>query len=132
MVVDVIGQAIDIGDIQVVPMQGGKETKKLELTLTDTELPNNDLALTTGSHEVAKTQGNKRQPDKWSTYPERSILDIIMATEVSLISIESEDTTCLSSTLLSKRRGNNEIDDLSSTSKKQCSKIIKVEKNCGE
>ncbi|CAN6841805.1 unnamed protein product [Brassica oleracea] len=325
--IDVIGQAIDIGDIQVVPMQGGKETKKLELTLTDTEdqqvacclwgrfaeqmlytskvaqvnqkscssesklslfteiyqnqclqgLPNNDLALTTGSHEVAKTQGNKRQPDKWSTYPERSILDIIMATEtekcivrarflqliqtglgiilvvlsaiskrfklhllikddtgetrvllldsivepilgvsaevlldgsleeiedpedlpdaindligkafkfrvyvskdnvdygadifnigkiwsandiisqsddentedtltnialsdrssgqVSLISIESEDTTCLSSTPLSKRKGNNEIDDLSSTSKKQCSKIIKVEKNCGE
>nr|VDD13342.1 unnamed protein product [Brassica oleracea] len=35
--IDVIGQAIDIGDIQVVPMQGGKETKKLELTLTDTE-----------------------------------------------------------------------------------------------
>ncbi|CAN7102283.1 unnamed protein product [Brassica rapa subsp. narinosa] len=377
--IDVIGQAIDIGDIQVVPVQGGKETKKLELTLTDTEdqqvacclwgrfaeqmlytskvaqvnqnflcllrfakinvykgqvqitnsfdsslieinppgfdvqdylqvLPNNDLALTTGSHEVAKTQGNKRQPDKWSTYPERSILDIIMATEtekcivkgtifaidtdwawyyfgcvkchfkkvtditkrdvvpvkhlwrcdgchqsitnvapkfklhllikddtgetrvllldsiaepilgvsaevlldgsleeiedpedlpdvindligktfkfgvyvskdnvdygsdifnigktwsadeiisqsddentedtltnialsdrssgqVSLISIESEDTTCLSSTPLSKRKGNNEIDDFSSTSKKQCSKIIKVEKNGGE
>ncbi|KAF2569846.1 hypothetical protein F2Q68_00027484 [Brassica cretica] len=172
--------------LQVVPVQGGKETKKLELTLTDTEdhqvacclwgqvqitnafdsstieinpagfdvqdylqvLPNNDLALTTGIHEVAKTQGNKRQPDKWSTYPERSILDIIMATEsddentedtltnialsdrssgqVSFISIESEDTTCLSSTPLSKRKGNNEIDDLSSTSKKQCSKIIKV------
>ena len=55
-----------------------------------------------------------------------------MILKVSLISIESEDTTCLSSTLLSKRRGNNEIDDLSSTSKKQCSKIIKVEKNGGE
>lgn len=36
MVVDVIGQAIDIGDIQVIPVQG-KETKKLQLTLTDTE-----------------------------------------------------------------------------------------------
>jgi len=36
MFVDVIGQAIDIGDMQVVPVQG-KETKKLELTLTDTE-----------------------------------------------------------------------------------------------
>ncbi|CAN6868765.1 unnamed protein product [Brassica oleracea] len=35
--IDVIGQAIDIGDIQVVSVQGGKETKKLELTLTDTE-----------------------------------------------------------------------------------------------
>ncbi|KAH0859139.1 hypothetical protein HID58_087400, partial [Brassica napus] len=226
MVVDVIGQAIDIGDIQVVPAQGGKETKKLELTLTDTEdqqvacclrgqfaeqmlhtskvaqvnqnflcllrfakinvykgqvqitnafdsstieinppgfdvqdylqvLPNNDIALTTGSHEVAKTQGNKRPLDKWSTYPERSILDIIMATEddtgetrvllldsiaepilgVSaevLLDVLRVDTTCLSSTPLSKRKGNNEIDDLSSTSKKQCSKIIKVEKNGGE
>ena len=36
MFVDVIGQAIDIGDMQVVPVQG-KETKKLKLTLTDTE-----------------------------------------------------------------------------------------------
>ncbi|CAF1760682.1 BnaC09g31590D [Brassica napus] len=34
--IDVIGQPIDIGDIQVVPVQG-KETKKLEFTLTDTE-----------------------------------------------------------------------------------------------
>ncbi|CAF2140340.1 unnamed protein product [Brassica napus] len=36
VLIDVIGQAIDIGDMQVVPVQG-KETKKLELTLTDTE-----------------------------------------------------------------------------------------------
>ena len=36
MFVDVIGQPIDIGDIQVVPVQG-KETKKLEFTLIDTE-----------------------------------------------------------------------------------------------
>ncbi|CAN7042861.1 unnamed protein product [Brassica rapa subsp. trilocularis] len=33
--IDVIGHPIDIGNIQVVPVQG-KETKKLELTLTDT------------------------------------------------------------------------------------------------
>uniref|UniRef100_A0A0D3BLK6 DUF223 domain-containing protein n=1 Tax=Brassica oleracea var. oleracea TaxID=109376 RepID=A0A0D3BLK6_BRAOL len=149
--IDVIGQPIDIGDIQVVPVQG-KETKKLEFTLTDTEdhqiacclwgrfaehmlyaykvaqvnknflcllrfakinvykgqvqitnafdsstieinppgfdvqdylqvLPKNELALTTGSHELAKHKGSKRQPDKWSIYPERSILDIIMATD---------------------------------------------------
>ncbi|CAF2134266.1 unnamed protein product, partial [Brassica napus] len=41
---------------------------------------------------------------------------------VSYITIESEDNTCLSSTPLSKRKGDNEVDDLSSTSKKQCSK----------
>ncbi|XP_013608306.1 PREDICTED: uncharacterized protein LOC106315082 [Brassica oleracea var. oleracea] len=151
MFVDVIGQPIDIGDIQIVHVQG-KETKKLEFTLTDTEdhqiacclwgqfaehmlyaykvaqvnknflcllrfakinvykgqvqitnafdsstieinppgfdvqdylqvLPKNELALTTGSHELAKHKGSKRQPDKWSIYPERSILDIIMATD---------------------------------------------------
>ncbi|CAF1844672.1 unnamed protein product [Brassica napus] len=349
--IDVIGQPIDIGDIQVVPVQG-KETKKLEFTLTDTEdhqiacclwgrfaehmlyaykvaqvnknflcllrfakinvykgqvqitnafdsstieinppgfdvqdylqvLPKNELALTTGSHELAKHKGSKRQPDKWSIYPERSILDIIMATDtencivkgtiyaidtdwawfyfgcvkchfkksvtnvapqfklhllikddtgetkvmlldtiaepilgvsaevlldgsleevedpedlpdaineligktfkfgvyvskdnvdygayifnigktwsadeiithsddentddtltnralsdrssgqVSLVSMESEENTCLSSTPLSKRKGECEIDDLSSTSKKQCSKIMKQEK----
>ncbi|KAL0652611.1 hypothetical protein Bca4012_095302 [Brassica carinata] len=132
MFVDVIGQAIDIGDMQVVPVQG-KETKKLELTLTDTEMPNNELALITDGREVVKPKGNKRQPDQWSIYPERTILDIIMATEVSFVSIESEDNTCLSSTPLSKRKGSsNEIDDLSSTSKKQCSKIIKMEKNTVE
>lgn len=46
-------------------------------------LPRNEHALTTGTHELAKHKGSKRQPDKWSIYPERSILDIIMATEVS-------------------------------------------------
>ncbi|WZZ72494.1 hypothetical protein YC2023_083864 [Brassica napus] len=48
--------------------------------------------------------------------------------QVSFITIDSEDNTCLSSTPLSKRKVDNEIEDLSSTSKKQCSKIIKVEK----
>ncbi|CAF1760698.1 unnamed protein product [Brassica napus] len=92
------------------------------------KLPKNELALTTGSHELAKHKGSKHQPDKWSIYPERSILDIIMATDVSLVSMESEENTCLSSTPLSKRKGECEIDDLSSTSKKQCSKIMKQEK----
>ncbi|CAN7060137.1 unnamed protein product [Brassica oleracea var. botrytis] len=96
-------------------------------------MPNNELALITDGREVVKPKGNKRQPDQWSIYPERTILDIIMATEVSFVSIESEDNTCLSSTPLSKRKGSsNEIHDLSSTLKKQCSKIIKVEKNTVE
>ncbi|KAF3593397.1 hypothetical protein DY000_02023861 [Brassica cretica] len=72
---------IDNGDLQVVAVQT-KETKKLELTLRDTEMPNNEqnneLALTTGCREVVKPKGNKRQPDKWSLYSERTILDIIM------------------------------------------------------
>ncbi|CAN6813046.1 unnamed protein product, partial [Brassica oleracea] len=50
----------------------------------------------------------------------------------SVISIESEDNTCLSSTPLSKRRIEVDIDDFSSTSKKQCFKAIKMEKNNGE
>ncbi|CAN6924261.1 unnamed protein product, partial [Brassica oleracea] len=149
--IDVIGQAIDIGEMQALPVQG-KETKKLELTLTDTDdhqiecclwghfaehllyaykvgevnqnflcllrfakinvykgqvqitnsfetstleinppgfdvqdyqrlMPNNELALTTGTGEVVKPKGNKRQPDKWYVYPDRTVLDIIMATE---------------------------------------------------
>ncbi|WZZ71154.1 hypothetical protein YC2023_082524 [Brassica napus] len=49
--------------------------------------------------------------------------------QISLISTDEEDNPCLSSTPVSKRRGDNDIDDLSSTSKKQCSKVIKVEKN---
>ncbi|CAN7120701.1 unnamed protein product [Brassica rapa subsp. narinosa] len=95
-------------------------------------MPNDELALTTSTGEVVKPKGNKRQQDKWFVYLDRTVLDIIMATEVSYITIESEDNTCLSSTPLSKRKGDNEVDDLSSTSKKQCSKIIKVEKNVEE
>ncbi|WZZ47071.1 hypothetical protein YC2023_043330 [Brassica napus] len=229
MFVDVIGQPIDIGDIQVVPVQG-KKTKKLEFTLTDTGdhqiacclwgrfaehmlyaykvaqanknflcllrfakinvykgqvqitnafdsstieinppgfdvqdylqvLPKNELALTTGSHELAKHKGSKRQPDKckdnvdyeadifnigktWSadeiiTHSDDENTDDILTNralsdrssgQVSLISMESEENTCLSSTPLSKRKEECEIDDLSSTSKKQCSKIMKQEK----
>ncbi|KAF3569548.1 hypothetical protein DY000_02013664 [Brassica cretica] len=291
----VIGQAIDIGDLQVVQFLG-KERKKLELTLTDTndqhitcclwgrfaeqvlnsyhvgeentivclvrfakisvykgqvqvtnafeassviinstgsdvneflrQLPKNELALTTGNVEVVKPKGIKRQKDTWCIYPERSIVDIIMATEVtnitktilldpkqplrhvwrcgtchqnvtsvepkfklhlllkddtgetkvmlldtiaepivgvsadellngsleetedyndedshanalsfemtsgqiSLLSNENEDGTCSASTPLSKRSGDNQIDDLASTTKKHCSKAIKMEK----
>ncbi|KAL0693532.1 hypothetical protein Bca4012_060712 [Brassica carinata] len=147
--IDVIGQAIDVGDIEVVQVLG-KEKKKLELTLSDSgdqiacclwgrfaeqvfsaykdseennilclvrfakinvykgqvsitnafetssvvinpegfdledylRLPTNELALSTVTREVVKPRGNKRQIDKWSLYPERSVLDVIMATEV--------------------------------------------------
>ncbi|XP_018489964.2 uncharacterized protein LOC108860596 [Raphanus sativus] len=150
ILIDVIGQATDIGDVEVVQVLG-KDKKKLELTLTDASeqlpcclwgrfaeqvfraykvgkspnflcllrfakinvykgqvqitnsfetstlvinpagydlqdyqrlLPNNELALSNEDHEVVKTKGNKRQIDKWSLYPERSLLDIIMATEI--------------------------------------------------
>ncbi|KAL0667234.1 hypothetical protein Bca4012_029938 [Brassica carinata] len=150
VLIDVIGQATDIGDIEVVPVLG-KDKNKLELTLTDTcdqqiscclwsrfaeqvfstykvgkspnflcllrfakinvykgqvqitnafeastmvinphgydvqdyqRLPTNELALSNDNREVVKPKGNKRQIDKWSHYPERSVLDIIMATEI--------------------------------------------------
>ncbi|XP_048633112.1 uncharacterized protein LOC125607259 [Brassica napus] len=298
MFVDVIGQAIDIGEMQVVPVNhqiacclwgrfaehllyaykvgqvnqnflgllrfakinvykgqvqitNSFETSTLEINppgfdVQDYQrlMPNDELALTTSTGEVVKPKGNKRQQDKWFVYLDRTVLDIIMATElhplikddtgetkvilldtivepivgvsaevlldssleevedpedipdsineligkifkfgvyvskdnvdygshifsigktwsadeiisesdeentedtltnvvsynrssgkVSYITIESEDNTCLSSTPLSKRKGDNEVDDLSSTSKKQCSKIIKVEKNVEE
>ena len=48
-------------------------------------MPNNELDLITDGREVVKPKGNKRQPDQWSIYPERTILDIIMATEVRFI-----------------------------------------------
>jgi len=48
-------------------------------------MPNNELDLITDGREVVKPKGNKRQPDQWSIYPERKILDIIMATEVRFI-----------------------------------------------
>ncbi|WZZ53388.1 hypothetical protein YC2023_053495 [Brassica napus] len=235
MVVDVIGQAVDVGDIEVVQVdqniacclwgrfaeqvlaayKNAEENNILclvryakinvykgQVQITNAfetssvvinpdgfdvqdylRLPTNELALSTVTRDVVKPKGKKRQIDKWSLYPERSVLDIIMATEcnfkkvtditkrdvvpvkhlcigktwgadeiitedddtltnvvssdrssgpVSLISIESEDNTCLSSTPLSKRRVDSDLDDLSSTSKKQCFKIIKVEKNNGE
>ncbi|WZZ59880.1 hypothetical protein YC2023_059987 [Brassica napus] len=103
-------------------------------------LPTNELALSTVTRDVVKPKGKKRQIDKWSLYPERSDDDTLTnavssdrsSGPVSLISIESENNTCLSSTPLSKRRVDSDLDDISSTSKKQCFKIIKVEKNNGE
>ncbi|CAN6890610.1 unnamed protein product [Brassica oleracea] len=193
--------AIDIGDMQVVPVQG-KETKKLELTLTDTEFKIHLLlkddtgetkvmlldtvaepilgvsaeVLLNGSLE--EVEDPEDLPDqvtaligktfKFGVYVNKDNVDYgshifnvgktwsadtiitraddedtgdtstIVSSDrspgqVSFVSIESEDNTCLSSTPLSKRKGSsNEIDDLSSTSKKQCSKIIKVEKNTVE
>ncbi|XP_013651110.1 uncharacterized protein LOC106355766 [Brassica napus] len=93
--IDVIGQAIDIGDMQIVPVQGqfqitnAFDTSTLEINPPGFDvqdyirlMPNNELALITDGHEVVKPKGNKRQPDQWSIYPERTILDIIMATEI--------------------------------------------------
>ncbi|CAH8354022.1 unnamed protein product, partial [Eruca vesicaria subsp. sativa] len=132
--VDVIGRAIDIGDVQAVQV-GGKENKRLELTLIDSEVPNNELAISSGSDEIEKPKVIKRQSENWSIYPDRSILDILQSTEVSLLSIESEDTKGASLTPVSKRSGSSmesQIDDLTSASKKQRFKNIKLEKNDGE
>ena len=48
-------------------------------------MPTNELALSNDNRGVVKPKGNKRQIDKWSLYPERSVLDIIMATEVMFL-----------------------------------------------
>ncbi|KAF2538041.1 hypothetical protein F2Q68_00020266 [Brassica cretica] len=263
----VIGQAIDIGDLQVVQflvqVTNAFEASSVIINSTGSDvneflrqLPKNELALTTGNVEVVKPKGIKRQKDTWCIYPERSIVDIIMATEIekcivkatvlaidtdrawfyfgcvrcnkkvtnitktilldpkqplrhvwrcgtchqnvtsvepkfklhlllkddtgetkvmlldtiaepivgvsaeellngsleetedyndedshanalsfemtsgqiSLLSNENEDGTCSASTPLSKRSGDNQIDDLASTTKKHCSKAIKMEK----
>ncbi|KAH0870163.1 hypothetical protein HID58_077185, partial [Brassica napus] len=186
--IDVIGQPIDIGDIQVVPVQG-KETKKLEFTLTDTEDHHIACCLwgqfaehMLYAYKVAQVNKNflcllrfakinvyKGQVQITNAFdsstieinpPGFDVQDYLQVTsllsqlvvmslqnikeananlinalsdrssgQVSLVSMESEENTCLSSTPLSKRKGECEIDDLSSTSKKQCSKIMKQEKN---
>ncbi|KAH0884443.1 hypothetical protein HID58_060539, partial [Brassica napus] len=183
--IDVIGQPIDIGDIQVVPVQG-KETEKLEFTLTDTEdhqiaccLWGRFAELMLYAYKVAQVNKNflcllrfakinvyKGQVQITNAFDSSTIGDLMSKTiykcttsllsqlvvmslqnikeananlinalsdrssgQVSLVSMESEENTCLSSTPLSKRKGECEIDDLSSTSKKQCSKIMKQEKN---
>ncbi|KAH0917373.1 LOW QUALITY PROTEIN: hypothetical protein HID58_025033 [Brassica napus] len=110
MVVDVIGHPIDIGNIQVVPVQG-KETKNGHqiatclwglcaehvlyaykvgqvnqnflclLRFAKISVMPNDLTLTAAVPHVVKTIGNQRQPETWSLYPERTILEIIMSTK---------------------------------------------------
>ena len=42
--------------------------------------------------KVVKPKGIKRQKDTWCIYPERSIVDIIMATEVSFNNISVQFT----------------------------------------
>lgn len=46
---------------------------------------NNELAISSGSGEIENPKVIKRQTENWSLYPDRSILDILMSTEVSFI-----------------------------------------------
>ncbi|KAH0867783.1 hypothetical protein HID58_074805 [Brassica napus] len=55
---------------------------RLQMHLKLPVLPKNELALATGNVEVVKPKGIKRQKDTWCLYPGRSIVDIIMATEI--------------------------------------------------
>ncbi|KAG5377721.1 hypothetical protein IGI04_025563, partial [Brassica rapa subsp. trilocularis] len=91
--IDVIGHPIDIGNIQVVPVQGQVQiTNAFEISSVEINPPGfilhdyirlmpNDPTLTAAVPHVVKTIGNQRQPETWSLYPERTILEIIMSTK---------------------------------------------------
>ncbi|KAL0734849.1 hypothetical protein Bca4012_011059 [Brassica carinata] len=55
-------------------------------------VPNNELAISSGSGEIENPKTIKRQTEKWSLYPERSILDILMSTEATVYAIDTDWT----------------------------------------
>lgn len=57
----------------------------LLITLFIFRVQNNELAIASGSGEIENPKVIKRQTENWSLYPDRSILDILMSTEVSFI-----------------------------------------------
>ncbi|KAF8107058.1 hypothetical protein N665_0127s0008 [Sinapis alba] len=83
--IDVVGQAIEVGDIHDVQVQG-KERKKLEFLLMDQKNKCNELAVTTlGDESLVISKKPKRKRDDWLSFPFRSISEIRMSNKQPLL-----------------------------------------------
>ncbi|WZZ54761.1 hypothetical protein YC2023_054868 [Brassica napus] len=89
-------------------------------------MPNDEFALA-----LTDTKNDKRpikdQIDDWNDVGIKSISEIIMATQVSLTEKSEANSSEGSSTPFSKRKEKDQVDQ-TSTSKKLCTKVVKMEK----
>ncbi|KAL0682780.1 hypothetical protein Bca4012_049628 [Brassica carinata] len=89
---DVLGQVMDCGDVENIQCTGGKQRKKLEFTLSNIKINDDDKTLTSfQSNEDSQENNNKQadqsekrgQRDKWLLFPTKSIQEMITSTQVS-------------------------------------------------
>ncbi|WZZ42821.1 hypothetical protein YC2023_039080 [Brassica napus] len=90
--IDVLGQVMDCADVENIQCTGGKQRKKLEFTLSDIKINDDDKTLTSfQSNEDSQEDNNKQgdqsekrgQRDKWLLFPTKSIQEMITSTQVS-------------------------------------------------
>ncbi|CAG7888883.1 unnamed protein product, partial [Brassica rapa] len=86
--IDVLGQVLDCGGVENIQCTGGKQRKKLEFTLSDIKINDDDKTLTSfqsnedNNKQVAQS-GKRGQRDKWLLFPTKSIYEMITSTQVS-------------------------------------------------
>ncbi|CAF2141940.1 hypothetical protein YC2023_024379 [Brassica napus] len=120
---DVIGRVHDLGDVLTVKAQG-EDRKRVEFRLVDSHLSAANSQLATVEKSTGKKDGKRIQFD-WNDAEIKPISEIMDATQVVLLdSSSSEDPK----TPYSKRKEDDaDLPDLTSTSKKLCTKVIKHE-----
>ncbi|CAN6824565.1 unnamed protein product, partial [Brassica oleracea] len=88
---DVLGQVMDCGDVENIQCTGGKQRKKLEFTLSNIKINDDDKTLTSfQSNEDSQENNNKQvdqsekrgQRDQWLLFPTKSIQEMITSTQV--------------------------------------------------
>ncbi|CAN7099698.1 unnamed protein product [Brassica rapa subsp. narinosa] len=89
--IDVLGQVMDCGDVENIQCTGGKQPKKLEFTLSEIKINDDDKTLTSfQSNEDSQEDNNKQvdqsgkrgQRDKWLLFPTKNIQEMITSTQV--------------------------------------------------
>ncbi|CAH2046855.1 unnamed protein product, partial [Thlaspi arvense] len=79
MYTDVIGQVIDVKDIETVQVNE-KERKKIEFELQDTKLPDDGLALT-----IVETTNDEdkmmKKKEYWSNLQQKTIKELLITSE---------------------------------------------------
>ncbi|CAF1805951.1 unnamed protein product [Brassica napus] len=127
ILIDLIGQILDLGDLDTVHCTGGKERKKLEFTLRDINDSGDSLAITisdSGDNKLDK----KLVSHKWMQCQEKNLAELVESTEAPLLLQDNEPNEAASTPSKRKNEENKDTPDKTSTSKKLCTKVIKKEK----
>ncbi|XP_056847408.1 uncharacterized protein LOC130498082 [Raphanus sativus] len=91
LLIDVLGQVVDCGEVETIQCAGGKQRKKLDLILSDIKINADEKFLTSfmsneDSHEDNNKQvslsGKRGNRDKWLLFPSKSIQEMITSTQI--------------------------------------------------
>ncbi|CAA7036194.1 unnamed protein product [Microthlaspi erraticum] len=92
ILIDVMGQVLNVKDMKVVPV-AGKEKRKLEFVLRDTELPSDGLAITITEEDEEELHLQRKQKDEeWLSMDLNSIYEVKSSSEVEKFRISAKVT----------------------------------------